>query len=184
MQIILQPVLVALDYSTLQSLANDVSKEFKNTKVAVGSSLNESEAETVCQSDYDRNRNQWNSPELLRSLMEKFNPDTDMKILFIFDADAYSYGLNFVFGEAIGHGSIAIIYLPRIKQEFYGLKSDEQLFYERLVKESVHELGHTFGLAHCNSTRCVMHFSNSLHDTDIKKRSFCDSCNRKWTSHG
>jgi peptidase M54-like protein len=36
-------------------------------------------------------------------------------------------------------------------------KSDEQLFYGRLVKESVHELGH---LAHCDSKRCVMHFSN------------------------
>jgi archaemetzincin len=182
MQIILQPVLETLDYSTLQSLANDVSKEFKNTRVTVGSSLNQSDAETVFQSDFDRNRNQWNSPKLLRSLSKKFSPDKDMKILFIFDADAYSYGLNFVFVEAIGHGAIAIIYLPRIKQEFYCLKSDEQLFYERLVKESVHELGHAFGLAHCNNTRCVMHFSNSLRDTDIKKRSFCDSCNRKWNS--
>ena len=181
MEIILQPVLAALDYSTMQSLANDVSKEFKNTKVTVGSSLTQSDAEMVFQSDFDRNRNQWNSPKLLRSLSEKFNPDIDTKTLFIFDADAYSYGLNFVFGEAIGNEAIAIIYLPRIKQEFYGLKSNEQLFYERLVKESVHELGHAFGLAHCNSTRCVMHFSNSLHDTDVKKRSFCDSCNRKWS---
>jgi archaemetzincin len=181
MQIILQPVLAALDYSTLQSLADDVSKEFKNTKVTVGSSHTQSNAQTFFQSDFDRNRNQWNSPKLLQSLSEKFNPDIDTKTLFIFDGDAYSYGLNFVFGEAIGNGTIAIIYLPRIKQEFYGFKSNEQLFYERLVKESVHELGHAFGLAHCNSISCVMHFSNSLHDTDVKKRSFCDSCNRKWT---
>jgi archaemetzincin len=180
MQIILQPVLEDLDYGTLQSLATDVSKEFKNTRVTVGSSLTQTEVETVFQSGFDRNRKQWNSPKLLRSLSEKFNPDTNTKILFISDMDAYSYGL--VFGEAIGHGTIAIIYLPRIKQEFYGLKSDSQLFYERLVKESVHELGHVFGLAHCDSKRCVMHFSNSLHDTDIKKRSFCDSCNCKWAS--
>jgi archaemetzincin len=72
-----------------------------------------------------------------------------------------SNGLNFVFGEAIGNGGIAIIYLPRIKQEFHGLKPNEQMFYERLVKESVHELGHVFGLAHCKNTRCVMQFSNS-----------------------
>jgi archaemetzincin len=49
-----------------------------------------------------------------------------------------------------------------------------------LVKESGHELGRAFGLAHCNNTRCVMHFSNSLQDTDFKKRSFCDSCNCRW----
>ena len=120
MEIILQPVLATLDYGTMQSLANDVSKEFKNTKVIVDFSLT--------QSDFDRNRNQWNSPKLLRSLLEKYNPAIDTKTLFIFDADAYSYGLNFVFGEAIGNEAIDIIYLPRIKQEFYGLKSNEQLF--------------------------------------------------------
>jgi predicted Zn-dependent protease len=99
MQIILQPVLAALDYSTLQSLANDVSKEFKNTKVTVGSSYTQTNAQTFFQSDFDRNRNQWNSPKLLQSLSEKFSPDIDTKTLFIFDGDAYSYGLNFVFGE-------------------------------------------------------------------------------------
>ena len=68
MEIILQPVLAALDYRTMLSLANDVSKEFKNTKVTVGSSLTQSDAEMVFQSDFDRNRNQWNSPKLLQSL--------------------------------------------------------------------------------------------------------------------
>ena len=43
MEIILQPVLAALDYSTMQSLANDVSKEFKNTKVIVDFSLTQSD---------------------------------------------------------------------------------------------------------------------------------------------
>ena len=179
MRIILYPMLTTLDYGTLNSLAKDISREFKNSKVTVGSSHTQFDAETIFQSNFDRNRNQWNSPKLLCSLLEKFNPDVDTKTLVIFDADAYSYRLNFVFGEAIGNGAIAIIYLPRIKQEFYGLKPNEQLFYERLVKESVHELGHAFGLAHCDSTRCVMHFSNSLHDTDFKNRSFCDSCNCK-----
>ena len=68
MEIILQPVLAALDYRSMLSLANDVSKEFKNTKVTVGSSLTQSDAEMVFQSDFDRNRNQWNSPKLLQSL--------------------------------------------------------------------------------------------------------------------
>jgi hypothetical protein len=81
MEIILQSVLAALDYSTMQLLANDVSKEFKNTKVTVGSSLTQSDAEMVFQSDFDRNRNQWNSPKLLRSLSEKYNRDIDTKTL-------------------------------------------------------------------------------------------------------
>ena len=181
MRIILYPVLSTLDYGTLNSLAKDASKEIKNTRVTVGSSHTQFDVGTVFPSNFDIDRNQWNSPKLLGSLLEKFKPATDTKILVIFDADAYSHGLNFVFGKAIGNGAIAIIYLPRIKQEFYGLKPNEQLFYERLVKESIHELGHAFGLAHCNSTRCVMHFSNSLHDTDFNERIFCDRCNCKWT---
>ncbi|MBV9667768.1 MAG: hypothetical protein JO327_06520, partial [Nitrososphaeraceae archaeon] len=41
----------------------------------------------------------------------------------------------------------------------YVLKADEYLFYQRIVKEAVHELGHAFGMNHCRNTSCVMHFS-------------------------
>ena len=62
------------------------------------------------------------------------------------------------------------IALPRESwnQEFYGLPRDENLFRERALTEAVHELGHTYGLGHCPVSTCVMHFSNSLHDTDLK----------------
>jgi archaemetzincin len=97
-------------------------------------------------------------------------------MLFILDVDAYSNGLNFVLGEAFHKGRLGAIYLPRLKQEFYRLKPDNELFYKRMVKESVHELGHVFGFGHCQNPRCVMHFSNTLSDTDNKGRSFCQSC--------
>jgi archaemetzincin len=42
---------------------------------------------------------------------------------------------------------VAAIYLPRLRQEFYGLKKNEKLFLQRVVKEAVHEIGHAFGLA-------------------------------------
>ena len=65
------------------------------------------------------------------------NPSKSTKILAICDFDAYSASVNFVFGEAYVDGSISAIYLPRLRQEFYGLKPDESLFYQRLVKEAV-----------------------------------------------
>ncbi|MBE9507194.1 MAG: hypothetical protein IMY86_04025, partial [Chloroflexi bacterium] len=44
------------------------------------------------------------------------------------------------------------------------------------ASNTVHELGHTYRLSHCPQPRCVMHFSNSLHDTDAKEATFCQHC--------
>ena len=76
----------------------------------------------------------------------------DRIILIIMDLDAYSHGLNFVLGEAFPKGGLAAVYLARIKEEFYGLRPNNKLFYERMVKECVHELGHVLGLVHCPNT--------------------------------
>ena len=51
-----------------------------------------------------------------------------------------------------------------------------QKLLERLRKESLHELGHTFGLFHCPSRDCVMHLSNTVVDVDIRGRDFCRGC--------
>jgi len=59
------------------------------------------------------------------------------------------------------------------------MKPDKGLFRERILKEAVHELGHTFGLSHCSSPSCVMFFSNSLPGTDRKKSDFCPECRRR-----
>src|ERR687898_582901 len=69
--------------------------------------------------------------------------------------------------------------LERLKPEFYDLAPNDLVFYDRVTKEAVHELGHSFGLFHCNNKRCVMHFSNSLYDTDFKNRIFCKNCKNK-----
>ena len=55
-------------------------------------------------------------------------------------------------------------------------KENDKIFYGRIIKESVHELGHVFGLRHCENRKCVMHFSNSIEDTDIKTHVFCKNC--------
>jgi archaemetzincin len=67
--------------------------------------------------------------------------------------------LNFVFGQAHLDSSISAIYLPRLRQELYGLKPDKSLFCQRVFKEAVHELGHAFGLNHCENIKCVMHLA-------------------------
>lgn len=125
---------------------------------------------------FNKSRNQWNSKYILEWISRKALPNSDTKILAICNFDAYSNGLNFVFGEAQMGGRIGAIYLSRLRQEFYGHMSDLDLFQQRITKETVHELGHLFRLAHCERINCVMHFSNSLRDTDFKGYNLCDKC--------
>jgi archaemetzincin len=62
------------------------------------------------------------------------------------------------------------------------LPEDKRLFYSRCEKEANHELGHTRGLAHCPSYDCVMHASNSVEQVDLKRSSFCTTCDGLMTS--
>ena len=182
MQIILQPVLFELDKDILSSLENALFKEFNaSTSIVTAPAIKEIPEQRRLLL-FDHLRNQWKSSDILQWLSDTYRKlyskerRTTIKILAICDFDAYSGNLNFVFGEAYLDGSISAIYLPRLRQEFYGLKADDYLFHQRIVKEAVHELGHAFGLNHCKNTRCVMHFSNSLSDTDIKTTHLCDAC--------
>src|SRR5215207_10173645 len=134
---------------------------------------------------FDDQRDQWNSDKLLHWLAmtalnntKSYDP-TKTIILGICNIDAYSSGLNFVFGQASLTGGVAAIYLPRLRQEFYGLGADRSIFIERVLKEATHEVGHAFGLEDCPKRSCVMHFSNSLVDTDRKAKDFCNICRNK-----
>lgn len=123
---------------------------------------------------YDPGGRQYVGHAILTALAALEIPPEVERVLGIVDEDCYAPGLNFIFGQAAG--PYAFIALPRLRQSFYGLPEDEALFRERVLKEAVHELGHTYGLGHCPDRRCVMHFSNSLRDTDVKGASFCRRC--------
>lgn len=125
---------------------------------------------------YDSKRGQYNSSILLASLAR---PAPDERVVGIVDVDLYVPGLRFVFGEAQVASGRAIVSLYRLRPERYGQAPDQGLFLERAMKEIIHELGHTFGLGHCSNRRCVMHFSNSLDDTDFKQGAFCHQCRPK-----
>jgi archaemetzincin len=194
MKIIIQPIAWSSSKSEYNSsssngiicsLIQHLSKIFGDTASINSSSLQSSsfQASTAATTPptylYDRHRKQWISDRILDWLLQNNNPDDNTKVLAICDFDAYSDELNFVFGEAHFGGRVAAIYLPRLREEFYVRKSDtNMLFKQRVIKEAVHELGHVFGLTHCEKSKCVMHFSNSLQDTDFKDHKFCERCNK------
>jgi len=127
---------------------------------------------------YDSRRKQYLATKLL-SQLNKAGMAKDERVLGIVDIDLYAAGLNFIFGQADIATGTAVISLYQLRQEYYGMPPNEALFLDRALKEAVHELGHTFGLEHCSNEKCVMHFSNSLADTDWKQAAFCSRCRPK-----
>lgn len=95
------------------------------------------------------------------------------RVLVVTNCDLYADDLNFVFGLAESFGRCAVISLFRLR-----IGVTEQEFRRRVMKEAVHEIGHTFGLAHCAKPSCVMFFSNSLVDTDRKETNWCEACEK------
>ena len=100
------------------------------------------------------------------------------RLLAVTSLDLYVPVLTFVFGEAQLSGACAVVSMHRLREEFYGFQPREELMRERLVKEAVHELGHTFGLRHCDDWRCVMTSSHGVERLDIKNAGFCVLCGR------
>jgi len=124
---------------------------------------------------YDPGRNQYVGGAMFKALRRRPDPQTN-RTLGLTSEDCYASGLNFVFGQANMRTGLAFVALPRLRPSFYGLPPDRELFRKRVLKECVHELGHTLGLTHCQNPRCVMHFSNRLQDTDVKDVDFCLRC--------
>jgi archaemetzincin len=127
---------------------------------------------------YDRRRGQYPGDALIELLAQHSFEDA-YRVVGIVDEDCYAKDLNFIFGEAIPGGKYALVALPRLRQSFYNLPEDKDRFQERVLKEVVHELGHTWGLMHCKDPHCVMHFSNTLQDTDRKGVDLCANCQVK-----
>ncbi len=121
---------------------------------------------------YDRKRSQFNAISLLKKIHVNEN-----YVLLITGRDLYVPGFNFVFGYAPGKKGVVSTY--RLSPATYGEEFDRGLYFSRILKEVIHEVGHMVGLMHCTSRGCVMSFSNTVYDVDRKLDRFCDKCSEK-----
>lgn len=126
---------------------------------------------------FSAERNQYYSTQIIAETVNH-TADINGKIVVIVDFDIYIPVFTFVFGEAQLNGKHSIVSLCRLHEEFYTGQTDEELLFERTLKEVLHELGHNFGLLHCNNWDCVMHASSIIEEVDIKGNTYCSECRK------
>jgi archaemetzincin len=137
-------------------------------------------------------RGQFHSSEILVRMRQHYQQvmknnssgDPPWRLLGVTSFDLYIPILTFVFGEAEVGGCCAIVSSHRLDQRFYGLPPDPALERSRLLKEAIHELGHTLHLTHCEDYRCAMSPSHAVEWIDLKDSEFCSACrNRIFALH-
>lgn len=124
---------------------------------------------------FSEERNQYSSTELISAVVTEVRP-TDQKIIVLVEVDLFIPIFTFVFGEAQLNGSVSVLSVCRLQEEFYSGRTNENILFERTMKEILHELGHNCGLVHCRNWDCVMHMSSDIEEIDMKGNGYCHAC--------
>jgi len=127
---------------------------------------------------YHGERQQYHSSEILQEMQRYVGTDS-WRLLGVAAVDLYIPILTFVFGEAQIGGPCGLVSLHRLRQEFYGLPPDGEVLRQRLLKEAVHEVGHTLDLTHCDDYQCAMAPSHAVEWIDLKNCELCGSCRNR-----
>ena len=161
----------AFDPQLLETMSSEVAHTFsmKTTSKQLHVDL---------QPFFNSSRKQYDANQLLKYIDHEIKDDQS-KTLALVNVDLFIPILTYIFGQAYLGGNTAIASLYSLQNELYGLKKNEKLLKERLLKEIVHELGHSFGLIHCRTPGCVMQSSTYVEDIDQKEHHFCPQCKNK-----
>ena len=183
---------------------NDIGRSIlrylqKNLVPVFNNNISVSKHVIVPASFYKIEKKQYDGRKLLGFLAENLTLKEAKNInLAIFDRDLFTGNLDHVFGLASPFPRICVISIIRLHPHFDEDYFQERLkkrkmgkfplsvrrltgkertvYYERILKESLHGIGHTMGFVHCGNSLCIMSPSNLLEDIDNKEIRFCRSC--------
>ena len=123
---------------------------------------------------FDAGRQQYHSTPILQRLAES-SPDDTLRVLALVEVDLFIPILTYVYGEAQIGGRACIVSICRLNAGS-GARYLSEKTALRVVKESLHELGHTFNLRHCPDSACLMHYCRGEADVDRKSGDLCRYC--------
>ncbi|MEF8801276.1 MAG: archaemetzincin family Zn-dependent metalloprotease [Halolamina sp.] len=126
----------------------------------------------------DRGRDQYRAEQFIEVASQTGEGDKNIAIT---TEDLYYRQRNYVFGLAYLNGKGSVISTHRLNTSSDGgisTKPTSEVFADRIRKEVVHEMGHNFGLEHCDNSKCVMSFSPTVREVDVKEENLCGSCSR------
>lgn len=160
-----------MDYSLVNKLASQLVSYF-NLGVDI------LQGAKVPQEAFNPQRGQYYSTVILTKL-ELMKSAPGEKMLGLVDEDLYIPSRNFMIGEADPVGKTAVVSLFRLKRENYEMLDEQKVLFSRILKESVHQLGHLWGFGDCRNPKCVMYLTDSTTEVDRKGNKFCDNCLRR-----
>jgi len=144
-----------------------------------GTDVSMHDTQSIPSGAYDRDRDQYSAEAFIKLATRVGTGDKNIAIT---TKDLFYHRRNYVFGLAYLDGKGSVISTYRLRTSSDGgisRRSSEEVFADRVRKEVIHEVGHTLGLEHCDNKRCVMSFSPTVREVDIKEQELCGTCQRE-----
>lgn len=128
------------------------------------------------QSAYYKNRNRYRADTII-AFLKRRTPTGHVTI------GMTSKDISTTKGEIIDYGIMGLGYQPGKSCVVSTYRLDKNNLNEQFFKLSIHELGHTQGLEHCESLTCFMRDAKGKNHTNEEKE-FCPVCKKHLSNRG